>query len=273
MENNKKLFAFDLDGTLLNSKSELSKENYNALLKASKAGHILLMVTGRNYIYAQMAIKEYWGVFNYFVGCNGAIIHSIHNRDLIDIDDNKIPFDFVMEIIHETREIGGTLQISTEWEVFVKYYLSEDSTVIPPINKQRLFDPFQSIFDMDDKNKKSIVQISVHLEEHNVRKYKDLWVEKYGDQYEFTITSKHNIDINRKKISKLKAIKSIVKMENILYDDVFVFGDSQNDIKGLEYYNNTYAMDNAFEEVKNASKHVIGNNDSSDIAKIILKNI
>lgn len=273
MNGNKKLFAFDLDGTLLNSKSELSKENYNALLKASKAGHILLMVTGRNYIYAQMAIKEFWGVFNYFVGCNGAIIHSIHNRDLITLGENKIPFEFVMEIIHETREIGGTLQISTEWEVFVKYYLSEESNVIPSINKQRLFDPFQSIFDMDDKNKKSIVQISVHLEEHNVRKYKEIWEEKYGNEYEFTITSKHNIDINRKGISKLEAIKDVVKMENILYDDVYVFGDSQNDIKGLEYYNNTYAMDNAFDEVKKASKHVIGNNDSNDIAKIILKNI
>ena len=68
-------------------------------------------------------------------------------------------------------------------------------------------------------------------------------------------------------------MKEIVKIENILYDDVFVFGDSENDIKGLEYFNNTYAMENALPQAKQAAKHVIGSNNSKDIAKIVLKNI
>ncbi|MBD5423103.1 MAG: Cof-type HAD-IIB family hydrolase [Mycoplasma sp.] len=273
MTSRKKLFAFDLDGTLLNSKMELSNDNIEALIAAKNAGHVLVMATGRNYIYSQISLKEHWGLFDYYIGCNGAIIHSIHERDVITNKDNKIPFDFIMEIIHEVRKIGGTVQVSTEWDVFVGYYLNEENSVIPKSNKERFFDPYSSVFDMEEKDKKSIVQISVHLEEHNIRKYWELWNKSFGDKYELTITSKHNIDINLIGISKLSAIKEIVKLENILYEDVFVFGDSQNDIKGLEYYNNTYAMENALWDAKQAAKHIIGDNNSKDISKIVMKNI
>lgn len=271
--NRKKMFAFDLDGTLLNSEMELSKENIEALKEARKKGHVLVMATGRNYIYSQMPMKEHWGLFDYYIGCNGAIIHSIHERDVITYKDNKIPFDFVMDIIHEVRKIGGTVQVSTEWNVFVGYYFTDVDTVIPTANKERFFDPYQSVFDMKEEDKASIIQISVHFKEHNVKKYWEKWNKEFGDVYELTITSKHNIDINLKDISKLSAMKEIVKIENILYDDVFVFGDSENDIKGLEYFNNTYAMENALPQAKQAAKHVIGSNNSKDIAKIVLKNI
>ena len=71
----------------------------------------------------------------------------------------------------------------------------------------------------------------------------------------------------------MSAIKEIVKLEEIKFDNVFVFGDSQNDIKGLEYYNNTYAMENALEETKKAAKNIIGSNDSNAIVKVVMKNI
>ena len=38
-------------------------------------------------------------------------------------------------------------------------------------------------------------------------------------------------------------------------------------------FNNTYAMENALPQAKQAAKHVIGSNNSKDIAKIVLKNI
>ncbi len=268
----RKLFAFDLDGTLLNSDSQLSNENIKALKAAGDRGHILMMATGRNYIYSQLALKQHWGLFNYFVGCNGSIIHSIKERDLKS-KNNKLSFDFVMEILDEIKSVGGTIQVSTEWEVFTDYLLPESVKLLRDGIKERLFDPYPSVFEMSEENKKAIVQISVHFEEHNVRKMQQKWIEQYGDAYEFTITSKHNIDINLKDICKLNAIKEIVKLENIDYENVFVFGDTQNDIKGLEYYNNTYAMENGLPETKKAAKHVIGNNDSDAIAKVIFKNI
>ena len=55
----KKLFSFDLDGTLLNNEGSIFIENIEAIEKASKKGHKIAIATGRNYIYAQLAIKQY----------------------------------------------------------------------------------------------------------------------------------------------------------------------------------------------------------------------
>ena len=92
MSSKKKLFSFDLDGTLLNSESKLSEENIAALEAARNKGHVLVAATGRNYIYSQLVLKEHWGLFDYYVGCNGAIVHHIHDRKLVS-SENKISYD------------------------------------------------------------------------------------------------------------------------------------------------------------------------------------
>lgn len=270
---NKKMFVFDLDGTLLNKKSEISSKNLEALKKAKQKGNILVAATGRNYLYAQLAIGEHWDLFNYYLGCNSGIIHNIPER-IYSSNKNKIDFDFLQIIDEEVREERGTVQVSTMWNVFIGFYIEDKtSPIIKWHLKEKFFDPYPSIDEMQEKDKESIILISVHLDENKVRYYQQRWSEKYGDKFEFAITSRFNIDINPKGVNKLAGIKTIVEKENIEYDNVFVFGDTQNDIKGLEYYNNTYAMDNALPEVKNAAKYIIGDNDTNDIAKIVLKNI
>ena len=268
----KKLFAFDLDGTLLNSEQKLSPGNAKALAEASKKGHLVIMVTGRNYIYSQLSLKQHWELFNYFVGNNGAVIHSIKGKK-IKTKDNMMDYNFVIDILEELRRMGGTIQVSTEWEVFTDYLFDKEVKIFKEGMKERLIDPFPSVFKMTDEDKKNIVQVSVHLEEHNVRPMQAKWIKEYGDKYEFTITSKHNIDINAKNICKLNAIKEIVSLEDIKYENVYVFGDTQNDIKGLEYYKNTFAMENALPETKKAAKYTIGHNDTDTIAEVVLKNI
>ncbi|MBR2055769.1 MAG: HAD hydrolase family protein, partial [Mycoplasmataceae bacterium] len=120
----KKLFSFDLDGTLLNNEGSIFIENIEAIEKASKKGHKIAIATGRNYIYAQLATKQYWGLFDYFVGCNGGIMHSIRERKIY-LEEEKISFDFVPSIIEEIKEVGGTIQISTDKDVFVEMYIYE----------------------------------------------------------------------------------------------------------------------------------------------------
>ena len=44
----KKIFFTDLDGTLLNSKKEITPENKAAIEKARAAGHNIVLATGRS---------------------------------------------------------------------------------------------------------------------------------------------------------------------------------------------------------------------------------
>ena len=98
-------------------------------------------------------------------------MHSIRERKVY-LEEEKISFDFVPSIIDEIKEVGGTIQISTDKDVFVEMYIYEHNLKIISDNvKKNFFDSFKRVKDMDEEDKKSIIQISVHFEEHNLRKY------------------------------------------------------------------------------------------------------
>ncbi len=60
---NKKLIAIDLDGTTLNTESQISKRTFDVLTRATKAGHYVTIATGRPFrmsdqFYRQLALKH-----------------------------------------------------------------------------------------------------------------------------------------------------------------------------------------------------------------------
>lgn len=271
-KNKQKLFVFDLDGTLLNSNSKIIEENIEALQKAKNKGHILTFATGRNYIFSRDVLNDYWDLFDYYIGCNGAILHYIFDRKYKNIS-KSIDLSIVDYLINYLKENGGGIQISTVWKIYSDVYITNDKQWFATKENIKYFKQYPSPEQITDDEKKSIIQISVHLEENKVRKFKDEMINKYGNEYNLYITSKYNVDINISGLSKLKGIKHIVNKENISFENVYIFGDSQNDIEGLKYYNNTFAMGNAFDEVKKSAKFVIEDNNTNAIAKIVNKNI
>src|SRR5215467_15143526 len=55
---NVRLIAIDLDGTLLNSEWQLSKENVDALRRTASCGMTIAFVTGRRYTFAQPLVDR-----------------------------------------------------------------------------------------------------------------------------------------------------------------------------------------------------------------------
>ena len=71
-----RLIAIDLDGTLLNSKVELSQENLDALRRARKAGIEIVLGTGRRHDFA-LPIAQTLGFDLWMFSSNGAITRSL----------------------------------------------------------------------------------------------------------------------------------------------------------------------------------------------------
>ena len=94
----------------------------------------------------------------------------------------------------------------------------------------------------------------------------NLHTEKEGDYY--------FIDINKKGISKGKAIIKLTSELNIQLDEVICFGDSMNDKTMFDVLNNTVAMKNASENLKKIAKYTTEyTNDEDGVAKFIEKYI
>ena len=70
-----KLIASDMDGTLLNNRQAISKENVEAIKKAQNKGIKFLIATGRNYDEVQFLLSE-----NDII-CNCILMNGSEYRD------------------------------------------------------------------------------------------------------------------------------------------------------------------------------------------------
>ena len=75
MASNIRLIAVDLDGTLLNSRKQISAEDRDALAEAAARGITIVPTTGRNYSFA-LPVLEALGFPTTMICSNGAIIRT-----------------------------------------------------------------------------------------------------------------------------------------------------------------------------------------------------
>ena len=87
-----RLIAIDIDGTLLDSKFQVSQANLHALRRAHEAGIEIVLGTGRRHKFA-LPIAESLGFDLWLISSNGAVTRSLggelFHRDLLpqaDID-------------------------------------------------------------------------------------------------------------------------------------------------------------------------------------------
>lgn len=270
----KKLFVFDMDGTLCNSKRNISNANIEAIKKAYSKGHKIAIATGRHIKFAKDTLMPIWDNIHWFIGCNGSTTQRIAQSEIYHIDKtlDRIIIPYLLEVINKK---GGGLQVLTSQKVFTyTNIISKNSRDLFTLeDKYNFYDAHTPISEMKEDDFQQIVQLGIHVEKDYVFEFKKDLENLFGDKYTFLITSENNIDVVVKSISKLFGIKFISKKDNINFENVYVFGDSENDIEGLNFFKNSFAMMNAMPHVKQIASKIIGNNDSNAIAHEILKNI
>lgn len=98
-----KLIALDLDGTLLNNKKEISKENLEALAMAREAGVQVIFDTGRPLVSAKLYQQQLGliGSKDYSIFLNGGLITTGSDEILFE---KCLTFDEVMEIVSVAKK-------------------------------------------------------------------------------------------------------------------------------------------------------------------------
>ena len=102
----KKILFLDLDGTLLNDKKEITKENLTAIEKAIDAGHVVVVTTGRPKagITAQIKALKLDRPGCYAIAANGATIFNTHTGEMIY--ENGVPREHLRYAFEEAYKFG-----------------------------------------------------------------------------------------------------------------------------------------------------------------------
>lgn len=271
-KNPQSLFAFDVDGTILNDKKKLLPSIKNSFKKLIKNGHKIIIVTGRTpcQIFDLCEELEFDG---FILGTGGASIYNFKKRKYF-LSKKFIPKSDIELMIQKAYKIKRELTWSNGKEINRVYFGENPKKDI----KDPLFflggtlNPiYQDWEECKHTLNDGIVQISIKSESwisSEVKKDLERKISKHSHGVE---TCSVYYELGATGVDKYTAIKTIQELYGIDNENTYAFGDSENDISMLKGCGNGIAMGNARPSVKNIANEIIGDNNNDSIENYLIK--
>ena len=268
-----KAIASDLDGTLFNSKMELSEENLKAIEEISKLGVEFVPATGRTLAEIYPAILENPNI-RYIIYSNGSAIwdkkENKHTYMCMSREVSNSILDMLSSYeVHITvRAMGKTFVNKKTQREEVRDYnrVSPYHRIVLDNHAERIdnFDTF--IHGLDN-----VEVFSVFF--HDDAEYAEC-KKKLSERVDisFATTLAHNVEIFSVNSGKGKAIDALAELLGASANEIIAVGDSHNDMTMIRAAGLGLATANANEDLKGAADRIISSNDEH-IADYILKNI
>lgn len=264
-----KLAVFDMDGTLLNSRGEVSEENIEALDYLKEKGVKTVIATGR----PSELLKKYTnelGVDEYTITCNGSVIAHPFKDDVIH--EKTIDKDTVISIIEMCEENGYGYILYTKDAVVSKE--NERIKLFKRIGGSYIKEYRANIIETEDSDfiKNNFSPNKILLTESNPEKYEELKekVAKFNN-IEFAQSWRGALDISPIGANKGNAVKKLSEYYGILQEEIIAFGDNLNDLSMIKFAGMGVAMGNGENELKDIANYITSTNDENGVAKAIYK--
>lgn len=257
-----KLVVFDMDGTLLNPKGQVSDHFFTLFKKLQKQHIIFCAASGRQYnsIVEKLApIKE----AIYVIAENGGVAKKGDEILLL----KAIEAPKVKEILPILRTIKDThIVLCTQETAFIE---SKDATFINLF--QEYYHNYRIVDDLADVVKTNpILKIATyHFSSSETFIYpaiKDL----EGD-YLLKVSGQNWLDISTHGVHKGNALREVQQLLNISKGETMVFGDYLNDLEMFQEADFSFAMENAHKALKNIAKYTTRSNTEFGVEKVLEK--
>lgn len=268
-----KLFAFDIDGTLLDNNSNLPYSSIDAIKKLEDAGIKVVLASGRVFSSVKH-IQKLFGITGPIVSTNGSLIsfdgEQIYKSYYIDSElldklyefciDHKLDFHFYDEDNYYSNRLNldRIKHLKIENDFGMNYQ-------VDLIIKN---DPVSYLKSLGKKAVK--FQVSGIDEKDKPREYFiDLLVGQFGDDLYITASGDHLIEIGNKNTTKWTSIEKICEKLGIYNSEVAAIGDAYNDIPMVNGAEIGFAMRNAKDELKDIADVIVADNENSGVLEAV----
>ncbi|MDN4526767.1 Cof-type HAD-IIB family hydrolase [Fictibacillus fluitans] len=277
-----KLIAIDLDGTLLNKKGSISRENAEAIKEAQDLGHVVSICTGRA-VEDVLNLLQEAGVECPVIGANGAVLYA----DGEVVNHHPLEKESAASILSKLEELQVFYHLHTNKGIHTPEFGQEGIQVEidmaksanPELNAGELWDAAQGYL-------KQFGQISIDS-------YQSIWTEDlivnkilpfsysekkleevslFAEQFEgLSVTSSagHNLEINDEKANKGNGIMGMAEHFGVQPENTVAIGDNMNDWPMMKVSGTAIAMGNALSEIKEICHFTTLENDEHGVAHAI----
>lgn len=261
-----KLLASDIDGTLLLNR-KIHHKSIENIDRFKNYGNLFILSTGRALCELDSIINEYKLDVDAYVLCNGAFILD---KSLNIIEDFKIDSDIVYKI---SKYVLSTNNFTLSVLDGYKSYLIKSKNILKARNLFNL-NSLKKIYKMLINKSSNLELLNLnHLKDNdlninimsiyslndNVEKAENL-KNHLNDEFGEYITAYRNkyfVDVVFKGCSKATGIEKVCKNFNLADNNVYVIGDSWNDLSMFERYDNSYTFTYAEKTLQKKANKVI----------------
>lgn len=273
-----------MDGTLLNSKQEVSEKNREAIQKALNSGVEVVIATGRSYEEAISVLQES-GLQLPIICANGAEIRTKEGEVVkahpLDHKIAKQAADVLNQvgIYYEIYTSEGTYTV--DYDKGVDIIIDIFTTANPELSRELVEEEAQHRYEkglihMVDSyepilnGEKTIYKLLVFHKDHS---FLDEVEEKLKqiDHLEVTSSAFGNLELMNTQAQKGIALAEFVEEKGISLQDTMALGDNYNDLSMFRVVGRSVAMGNANDDIKEQCTHVTLRNDESGVGEAILQ--
>jgi|LAHS01.1.fsa_nt_gb 5-amino-6-(5-phospho-D-ribitylamino)uracil phosphatase len=229
----RKLIAVDVDGTLINDRLELTRHSVELLKRILAEGHLLVLASGRPY----RAMKPYYdllGLKTPLICYNGAHVFDPQDPSFIELK-RTFPQEAVKDIAFRSQSLVTSFMCESEKR---SYLLREDDYlnhyfpyqqgdyVIGQISDILHEDVYTMLYRSSHENVAALQKI---VEAHPGIKYRHWTSSFYSEAY-------------LEGVSKGSALSYIINRYGFAKEDIYAYGDSDNDFEMLQLAGHPFAL-------------------------------
>lgn len=268
-----RFIALDIDGTLLNSRFEVSPGNRAAIAEATRRGVEVALVTGRRYDFAMPVAAQIEAPLTMIVN-NGALVRTTAGRTLLR---HLLPRETARRVILATQpwreatavvfdrpQANQVILQSIDWNDPTRggyyrrnrEYLAEADPLETCLNE----DPIQVMYTgtvAAMREAESSLRRVQFVEEFT------LAVTVYEDR-DFSM-----IDVIHPGVTKGTSLAEWTTAQGIAREEILAIGDNHNDLEMLSFAGVPVVMGNGVPELKQRGWHVTRSNDEDGVAAAI----
>lgn len=261
-----KVVFVDIDGTLRNSKRELTQETIDTVKNVTASGIMVVLCTGRPRGYTEKISRECFAS-NYIITSGGGNIYDYKKKKSMYVNimnklackelykiAQKVDARFLMDVdkcrvVTKVKHYDGTeIQLQEDLNEFV-----DKNDIMQCTIADEEYDKIKKI----GAEVKAIKNVEIK------NQHKSLTDNNYPKEGTFYY------DVANIESNKGNAIKEFCKQLNISQKDTIAIGDGLNDILMFKVVGHSVAMGNAHENVKKVADEIIDTNDNNGLAKYL----
>ncbi|MGL4819866.1 MAG: HAD family hydrolase [Bacilli bacterium] len=244
-----KLLVSDLDGTLLNGNHEIDQASLALVAEWCAAGHLFIVATGRldtdiQHVETQLGVKGH-----YRISQNGCVVKTKENET---VHAHTLPQKTSHELADFLFSTGLRVEVNTETN---RHFTEKrpgrepgefvDTSIIRPdlhtYVKESLTPTIYLMFGEEEDFK----PIIAHIDEH------------YKEELVAVRTSDTSLEVFHKQASKGNAVEHVRDQLGIQKEDVYVVGDSENDVSMFRVTPNSFAMQYAKPHIQSQASRIV----------------